>query len=336
MHFKDNNTLYRKGRMMAYISVLLWLITGCVNEDFSDCPQGSFQVAFEYVHHTDNTCSDRFNIDVQQIDLYVFDAAGVFLKCITCKGEPFPEHFRIGPELSAGSYTLVAWGNLTDEVFLQPVFIAGQTTLEQALLSLNAAEDRSVSHKLTPVFHAMKQVEVNNVEEQIEVLSFIKNENHLHLNVKWFEKSGIPCIHRCADGVRVRVVDPKGATYKFDNSIVASGNELTYNPYQNVNNDTWNQLTGVFSLMRLIEGEKMTLLVERLMQDGTIKKLYRSDLLELVRMHPYSRTQLELDRQDVYEVEISLIDDLDGDTDTHMQTAITVAGWTIILQDAEM
>ena len=39
---------------------------------------------------------------------------------------------------------------------------------------------------------------------------------------------------------------------------------------------------------------------------------------------------------DVYEVEISLIDDLDGDTDTYMQTAVTVSGWTIILQDTEM
>ncbi len=64
--------------------------------------------------------------------------------------------------------------------------------------------------------------------------------------MKWFEKSGIPCIHRCADGVRVRVLDPKGATYKFDNSVVASGNELTYYPYQGVNNDAWNQFAGVF------------------------------------------------------------------------------------------
>ena len=55
---------------------------------------------------------DRFNIDVQQIDLYVFDAAGCFLKCITRKGTPFPKDFRIDPELSAGSYTLVAWGKL--------------------------------------------------------------------------------------------------------------------------------------------------------------------------------------------------------------------------------
>ena len=156
--------------------MLLWLITGCVNEDFSDCPQGSFQVAFEYVHHTDNTCPDRFNIDVQQIDLYVFDAAGCFLKCITRKGTPFPKDFRVDPELSAGSYTLVAWGNLTDEVTLQPVFIAGQTTLEQALLSLNATEERSVNYRLTPVFHAMKQVEVNDVKEHTEVLSLIKNE----------------------------------------------------------------------------------------------------------------------------------------------------------------
>ena len=90
-----HSTFYRKRRMVAYISMLLWLITGCVNEDFSDCPQGSFQVAFEYVHHTDNICPDRFNIDVQQIDLYVFDAAGCFLKCITRKGTPFPKDFRI-------------------------------------------------------------------------------------------------------------------------------------------------------------------------------------------------------------------------------------------------
>ena len=51
----------------------------------------------------------------------------------------------------------------------------------------------------------------------------------------------------------------------------------------------------------------MTLLIERLMQDGTIKELYRSGLVELIRMHPYTRVQSELDRQDVYEVEISLI-----------------------------
>lgn len=38
-------------------------------------------------------------------------------------------------------------------------------------------------------------------------------------------------------------------------------------------------------------------------------------------MHPYTRVQSELDRQDMYEVEISLIDDVDGDTDTYMQTA---------------
>ena len=330
------STFYRKRRMVAYISMLLWLITGCVNEDFSDCPQGSFQVAFEYVHHTDNTCPDRFNIDVQQIDLYVFDATGCFLKCITCKGNPFPKDFRIDPELSAGSYTLVAWGNLSDEVILQPAFIAGQTTLEQALLSLNAAEDRSVNYKLTPVFHAMKQVEVNNMKEQTEVLSFIKNENHLHLNVKWFEKSGIPCIHACADSVRIRAVDPKGATYKFDNSVVASGNELIYYPHQTIINDNHNERAEDFSLMRLIEGEELTLLVERPMEDGSVKELYRSNLVSLIREHPYTRIQEDLDRRDYYEIELSLVDDLDGNTDTFMQAAITVAGWKIILQDTGM
>ena len=65
-------------------------------------------------------------------------------------------------------------------------------------------------------------------------------------------------------------------------------------------------------------------------RQGTAKELYRSDLVELIRMHPYTRIQSELDRQDVYEVEISLIDDLDGDTDTYMQTAVTVSGLSLI------
>ena len=68
---------------------------------------------------------------------------------------------------------------------------------------------------------------------------------------------------------------------------------------------------------------------------------YSGDQLDpLVLLNPSERANYqngsELDRQDVYEVEISLIDDLDGDTDTYMQTAVTVSGWTIILQDTEM
>lgn len=329
-------TFYRKQRMVVYILLLLWLVTGCIDEDFSDCPQGDFRVVFEYVHHTDDVHSDRFGIDIRQIDLYVFDAAGYYMKCITRKDSPFPKNFCIDPEFPAGNYTLVAWGNLTDEITLKPAFIAGQTTFEQALLMINADEDHSVSHKLTPVFHALKQVTVDETNDDTEILSFIKNENHLKLNVKWFEKSGMPCTHHCAEGVRACVVDPKGATYKFDNSVVASDNELIYYPYQSSGNDEWNELAGTFSLMRMIEGEKLTLLIERLMQDGAIKELYRTDLIELIRKHPYACSQSELDRQDVYEIEISLTDDLNGGEGTFMQVAITVDKWTIVLQDTEI
>lgn len=332
----NHYTYHRRQAVAVCLLSLLWIITGCINEDFSDCPQGEFRVAFEYVHHTDDTHPDRFGIDVQKVDLYMFDAAGYYMKCITRENSPFPENFYITPLLPAGDYTLVAWGNLTDRVTLQPAFVSGQTTLEQAMLSLNSDENRIVNHNLTPVFHAIKQVTVDETIDRTEVLSLIKNENQLNLKVKWFEKSGIPCIHRCAEGVHIRVVDPKGATYKFDNSVIASGNELIYYPYQSNTNEEWNELTGMFSLMRLVEGEKLTLLIERPMPDGTIKELYRTDLIELFRKHPYTRTQSELDRQDVYEVEISLTDDLDNGTGTFMQAAITIDQWTIVLQDTEI
>ena len=335
MHFKFS-ILYRYAGIVILAWVLSGLVAGCVKEDFSDCPTGSYSVAFEYVNHTGAEHYNRFCTDVYRVDLYVFDSAGYFVKCITNNGAPFAEDFRIEPELSEGSYTLVAWGNISDEVIIRPVFVSGKTTIEEGVLLLKAIENQSVNKKLTSIFHAIKEVTVNGSTDKTDILSFTKNENQLNLTVKWFEKSGIPCIHRCTEGVRTRVVDPKGATYKFDNSVVASSNELTYYPYQSVNNDTRTQLADVFSLMRLVEGEKLILLIERLMPDGTIKELYRTDLIELIRMHPYVYTQSELDRQDVYEIEISLIDDLDGDTDTYMQTAIIIAGWKIILQDTGM
>ncbi|WP_294470499.1 FimB/Mfa2 family fimbrial subunit [uncultured Bacteroides sp.] len=332
MHF-NFTILYRYVGITVFTWVLSWLVAGCVKEDFSGCPTGAYSIAFEYVNHTDAEHTNRFCRDVHRVDLYVFDSTGHFVKCITTNGAPFDKDFHIEPELPEGGYTLVAWGNISDEVLIKPVFVSGKTTFEEGILSLKAIENQSVNKKLTSVFHAIKEVTVEGAIDKTDILSFTKNENQLNLTVKWFDKSGASCIHRCAEGVRARVVDPKGATYKFDNSVVASGNEMTYYPYQINGNKAGNQLESVFSLMRLVEGEKLTLLIERLMPDGNIKEIHRTDLIELIKMHPYASIQSELERQDVYNIEISLIDDLDGDTDTYMQTAIIIAGWKIILQD---
>lgn len=335
MHFKFT-ILYRYAGIAVLLWMLSWLVAGCVKEDFSGCPTGSYTIAFEYVNHTDTEHSNRFCTDVHRIDLYVFDSIGHFVKCITNSEAPFTEDFRIEPELPEGNYTLVAWGNLSDEVIVKPAFVSGKTTIEEGLLSLKAIENQSVDKKLTPVFHAIKEITVDESIDKTDILSLMKNENRLNLTVKWFEQSGIPCIHACADGVRIRMVDPKGATYKFDNSVVASGNELIYYPHQTIINDNHNERAEDFSLMRLIEGEELTLLVERPMEDGSVKELYRSNLVSLIREHPYTRIQEDLDRHDYYEIELSLVDDLGGNTDTFMQAAITVAGWKIILQDTGM
>lgn len=335
MHFRFT-ILYRYAGIAVLAWILSWLAAGCVKEDFSGCPAGSYSIAFEYVNHTDAEHPDRFYTDVHRVDLYIFDSTGHFVKCITSSGTPFAKDFRIKLELPEGNYTLIAWGNLSDEVIIRPTFVSGQTTLEEGQLSLKAITNQSVNKKLTPLFHAIKEITVDGSTDKNDILSFIKNENQLNLTIKWFEKSGIPCIHSCADGVRIRVVDPKGATYKFDNSVVASGSELIYAPYQTIGNDKHNQLTGDFSLMRLIEGEELTLLVERPMDDGSLRELYRTNLVNLIREHPYTRVQQDLDKRDHYEIELSLIDDLDGNTDTFMQAAITVAGWKVILQDTGM
>lgn len=313
------------------LCALCWSITGCTQEKLSDCPPtGTYSVAFEYVNHTDTDHPDRFLTDVQRIDLYAFDASGLFVKCITRTGNPFPEKFRIDPEVPDGAYTLVAWGNLTDEMTPNPDFIAGKTSLQEALLTLERDDAQGVMHELTPLFHALKQVTVNYPARRTDVLSLTKNTKCLNLQVQWFDDDS-PCTHNCAEGVYARIMAPDGGILKFDNSVVAPGNDLIYNYHQHVTNPEKNTLSETFSLMRLTEGQPLTLVVERRQSDGTARELYRADLLrDLILKHPYSRSQADLDKQDTYDVQLRF----DDDQDTYMQTAVTVAGWTIVLQDS--
>lgn len=314
---------------------LCWSITGCTKEKLSDCPpSGRYAVVFEYVNHTDALEPDRFTTDVRQIDLYAFDASDRFVKTIVRTGDPFPEDFRIEPELPAGDYTLVAWGNRTDEMVQSPDFTAGKTTLQEAMLTLARDQEQCIRHQLTPLFHASKRVTVDYSADRTDILPMTRNTKRLNLRIQWFDDEQ-PCAHGCAEGVRARILDPDGGILKFDNSVVASGTELTYYSHRHATNQDANSLEETFSLLRLTEEKTLTLVVERVNPDGTAEELYRADLVkDLILKHPNSRSQADLDKQDTYDVELRFDDTTPDGNDTYMQTAITVAGWTIILQDA--
>lgn len=310
-------------------------MTGCTKESLSGClPSGRYAVGFEYVNHTDAGHPDRFCSDVRRIDLYAFDASDRFVKTVVRTGDPFPEDFRIEPELPAGEYTLVAWGNLTAEIAPNADFIPGRTTLQEVMLTLARDEKQSVGHELTPLFHSLSRVVVDYSSDRTDVLSMTQNTKRVNLRIQWFDGEG-PCIHGCAEGVRARILDPDGGVLGFDNSVVASGSELTYFCYGHAISPDASSLEETFSLLRLTETKVLTLIVERLKGDGTAEELYRADLLrDLILKHPNSRSQADLDKQNTYDIELRFDDTGHGGNDTHMQTAITVAGWTVILQDA--
>lgn len=317
------------------------LLSGCIKEDLSACPPGNdFYLSFSLTVHTDEGLPDRFYLDVKQLDLYVFDRDDRFVKRIQAKGDPFPPEFKINPELPEGKYTVVAWGNLTEQLSVSPVFVAGQTTLDEACLALNREKSDSVNYVLTPYFHASKEINVIYGKQTNEVLSFIKNTNQVNIQVSWYEKDGTPSITDCARGVQISILSSHGGTYKFDNTLAVSSDSLLYYPYQVVlPEETLNRMNTSFSLMRLLEGHPFTIIAERRLEDGTMKQLFRGDLLtDFILKHPSVRSQTGLDRQDLYEIELRLVNDIDTPTDdkTYMQAAITVEGWRVVLQNTDM
>lgn len=331
-------------RLLTMAVCAALLLPACIKEDLSGClPENDFFIKFSYTFHTHEGEADRFSTDLKQLDLFVFDSDSRFVKHIEAKGDPFPSDFRINPELPEGKYTVVAWGNLTEQLNVTPEFIAGQTTLEQARIALRRQKSDSVNYVLTPYFHASKEINVVYGTQTTEVLSLIKNTNQVNVKVAWYEKDGSPCLSDCARGAQISILSSHGGTYKFDNTLAASSDSLLYHPYQTLlPEEPANRMNTSFSLMRLEEGHPFPIVVERRLEDGTLKELFRGDLLtDFILRHPSVRSQTELDRQDLYEIELQLVNDMDdpnppSDDKTHMLAAITVEGWRVVLQEADM
>lgn len=351
--FTTLRTLLKRGLPAIALAVLQ---AGCISEDTGVCPPPDvpsvpvppppvpsapavYRIAFEYTNHAGEP-ADRFCADVSRMDLFVFDDRARFVKCVSRTGAPFPAGFCIEPELPAGRYTLVAWGNLSDDVTVSPRLVEGVTTLGEATVALAREGNYRDSEMKYPLFHAIREAQVDTTADRTDLLPLIKDCKRIRVTVKWVDTGNddeeMPCSHRPAGNVRVRIADPKGAALYFDNAVAPSGGELVFGSILNEVNREGNALSSSFCLMRLVKGEKLALLVERQEAGGVPEVLYQADLVELITSHPSAGTQELLDRLDTFDnIEVKLKDDaVRGDT--YMQTAVTIENWTIVVQDAHI
>lgn len=220
-------------RIKLLLSAFCLLLIGqsCVHGELDDCPpMVNYAVAFTYTNHTGNR--DRFYDDVKKINLYVFDSEK-YIYTTTAAVSPYEKNFNIPLDLPMGNYHIIAWCNaLSTEPFeITPAtFVKGETTLQQARLTLQKTAGALNNSPLEKLFFGEIQAEIPLYASRIDTIPLTNDTKHVRVTLHWHYKD-IPLSDRINhDNMEVRL-SGVNAKYKFDNGNDPLG--VTYAPYDN-------------------------------------------------------------------------------------------------------
>ncbi|WP_455621133.1 FimB/Mfa2 family fimbrial subunit [Parabacteroides sp.] len=330
-------------------------LTGCIREDFSDCPpkvippdppvieetDGVVKLDLSYTMHNRNVNGqpvDRFGKEVGKVDVFVFDENGAFIKQVSQQAKTaFPENYEQTLVLKEGGYRFVVWGNHYEHETAHN--LAPGMPIEQARMNFIDAAQGKMPLQMDSLFFGKydETVVVKANEEQVIPINLMKDRKDIRLLIRWREKetkarADSPgfCEHpEHAERLTASIVDYHGG-YDFDNNLVEGGDSLVYLPgdlQAPAYDETFYNLDSVSAA----EIEKYAYVADftkhRLMSDcrGNLclhyadSLVYRRPLLDLIRRIDAYATQEALDREDHFLIEFlfecSHDDDDDKDDD---------------------
>ncbi len=272
------------------------LITGCIKEDLSDCPNG-LRVYFSYESSLNPAEVDRMN-------LYVFDNKGIFVGTWYDETPQLSSsYFMTVPNLSAGDYRFVAWGSVRDCYSITPAsFVPGQTTLSEALLYFSRPADNIVTTAPRPLFFATKDATVLPAQEQTVTLPLVQNHNKINLTTEGISSSG--------DLFRLVITDNNGK-YNFDNSFATDAN---FHYTTLCNQDANGQPAGTLTVLRIASYRHPII---EIYNDTKGRLIYSADLVTLLNATP----GINYETMHEFNIHISFNADLSTD--------VSVNGWQV-------
>jgi hypothetical protein len=207
--------------------------------------------------------------EVERVDLFVFDAQGIFRGMWTDENPSFgPEYNILIPSLPSGEYLFTAWCGVKGNYRFGPAqFVAGQTTQEEALLVLDHGGE--VPGGVSPLFHARRQESLHNVGEQTVYLPLKQAYNTIQLTTEGLQES--------ADSYRLTVHD-SNSKYKFDYSF-AGGNDGEFRYTTRCGKGPDGQLEASLNILKLAADRSPVIEIRNETQ-GTV--LYRQNLVSLL------------------------------------------------------
>lgn len=309
--------------ILPFAYLLLGLLMGCTNERLINCDiTGEF--TFDFIANTDQV--DKFPDEVSQIDLYAFDAQGLYVGSFHAEKISDGKTFRLPILLQPGVYSFVVWGGSKDSYVVGEVadtttindLIVGKTRFEDARLAIKN-EDRVVSDRPDDLFYGiLSGVKITNASAHHHI-SLVKNTNTLNITLKGLDgllgKALYPDVDLYCLGTNGKL--------KFDNNVSEQARQIVYIPYTREIDQT--DLFVQVTTLNLQTDVQARLVVKHNQIDDLLLNV---DLVEQILKLPTVNTDLDLLLNDTYDIVLEF--------DALLGVSVTINGYVINNSDNEI
>lgn len=300
-------------KQFATLFVCTLLLLSCTKDDSMVCLK-EVRVYFSFSEEVDKATQ------VDRMHLYLFDRNKRFVKeYIDDNILNFGTDYYIScKDIRAGSYRFIAWGGSDERDYTTTPneFVKGQTTFDEALLSLNHTGG-VVATQPHPLFHSSIQANVL-INEKIQLFYMPLTQLTNTINITTV---GLPTD---ANSYRFEIAD-NNCSYKFDKAF-ASHNHGIFTYKAACSKDGSGQLHSSLRVMRLAADRYTPQLQIVNAADGAILYPFGTQSGDLIGLILKALPQNNFETTHTYDIVLTFT----GDSSTGFDVAITVNGWKVI------
>ena len=286
----------------ALATVITFAFASCDNAIYDD--EGDCEVVHKirFVYDLNLKWADAFPSEVNSVNLYVFDADGVFVKEYLGRGEALSQpDYHMVLDLPAGDYKFVAWCGLenegaTEESFTVPQPIPGVTTINELTCRLNTqasqgtrsggdAEIEYSDKQLHFLYHGYMDISLidnRDGKEYTHTMYLTKNTNHVRVILQELSGEGMD-----KEDYDFTIEDANG--FMEYNNELRNSNVITYKPWWQDSDELGVGKNEPDGAIQYVRGVYADLTVGRMMaahQDDMLLTIKRHNTQEIIAHVP--------------------------------------------------
>lgn len=316
--------------LIMILFFIISLLAGCVNDDQPNCIDSilvppdhpkSHYMTFEYSKNTQGI--DLFPSMVEELDVYVFDSEGHYVTCISDEGPQLNSlSYTLPIDLPDGTYTFVVWSGarnhyqITDQYNNNGQSLqTGITELDQLRLRLNTNNADETDYPENLFFGIAEQISIDAKKLKQVHVELVKNTKNIHLTVEGIQY--IKQTTKSNDYFLDITCNIANGELLFDNSISLPERPILYKPVDQIYNE--NTFECNIRTLRLLTDMRSELTIKN---STTGEDIFNDSLIELILFSPHINNNTDLNKNDKYDIVISIGINLD--------ITITINGYTVL------